>query len=448
MSLLVQEFLLNKTFKQLQDEHGVYASFSKSGHKFSLNYDMIETLETDLLAQDCRGLVLSAEDGSSFKDKALEVNGKISYLEICPGKTKVLAFPLRRFFNHGQGVSSIDWEDKNLAIMEKLDGTLIIVYFDEFTNNWCVATRAVCEADLLMDNGIFTFRTLFEKALKETCSKSFDDYTNGLNKNITYCFELTTPYNRIVCDYKDSRVTLLAARNNTTFKEFILSDLWSKKWQSKDDCLNSYFVPDKDKEYIKTLDDDKSCLIDAPYHLNGVPFVRTYTYTSVNELINLVGSFNPMEHEGVVVIDSNFNRIKLKNPAYVAFNRARDVLGSSERNCVEIILQEKDDDVLPYLPEEIANNLKKIKINVNKLIHDFNNKYFEIKKKADEISLNDKKEFAILITKEVSWTAPFFQIFSGKAENMHDFILKNKKEGTWSNSFLDKILEISKRYDI
>lgn len=326
--------------------------------------------------------------------------------------------------------------------------SLIIVYHDIFTKQWCAATRAVPEADLLMDNGIFTFRTLFEKALKETCGKSFDEYANGLNKNITYCFELTTPYNRIVCDYKDSRVTLLAARNNTTFKEFILSDLWSKKWLSKDDCLNSYFVSDKDKEYIKTVDDDKSCLIDVPYDLNGVPFVRTYTYTSVNELINLVGSFNPMEHEGVVVIDSNFNRIKLKNPAYVAFNRARDVLGSSERNCVEIILQEKDDDVLPYLPEEIANNLKKIKINVNKLFHDYNNKYFEIKKKADEISLNDKKEFAILITKEISWTAPFFQIFSGKADNMHDFILKNKKEGTWSNSFLDKILEISKKYDI
>ena len=135
----------------------------------SLNYDQIEAKETDPLAQECRGLVLSCEDGHSLLSQAVEVNGKLSYDHISPGKTRILAYPMKRFFNHGQGsAADINWADPNLAVLEKLDGTLCIVYFDPFTNKWCVATRSVSEADLLMDNGIFTFRTLFEKAVEET----------------------------------------------------------------------------------------------------------------------------------------------------------------------------------------------------------------------------------------------------------------------------------------
>ncbi len=64
--LLVQKYLETHSFANLAAEHGVYASFSKSGHKFSLNYDQIEAKESDPLAQECRGLILSALDGTSY----------------------------------------------------------------------------------------------------------------------------------------------------------------------------------------------------------------------------------------------------------------------------------------------------------------------------------------------------------------------------------------------
>lgn len=436
--LLVQKFLENKTFGDLAKEHGVYASFSKSGHKWSLNYDQIEAKEVDPLSQECRGLVLSSEDGLIFQ--GIEINGKMNFDHICPGKTRILSYPMKRFFNHGQGSAApIDWSDPKLAILEKLDGTLCIVYFDPFTNQWCVATRSVPEADLLMDNGLFTFRTLFEKALQETCGKDFTQFTSGLNHKITYCFELTTPYNRIVVHYPQSRVTLLAARMlYGDYSEFDLQDLGGMGWVPYEKL---------DKATLEALDGEviKEALVRKPFDLYGVPVVQAHTYTSVSELVDWVSSLNPMEHEGVVVRDSQFNRIKVKNAAYVAYNKVRDALGTSERNCLEIILQEKDDDVIPFLPEEIVKNLLKIKAGLQVVIKQHDDNYLAAKAQADAILPGDKKTFAILVTKNKElWTSPFFSIFDGKATNMKDFIQKNRKEGTWSNGFLDKLLELSK----
>jgi T4 RnlA family RNA ligase len=408
--LLVQKFLETKTFGDLIKEHGCYASFSKSGHKFSLNYDQIEAKESDPLAQECRGLILSAPDGKSFLPDAVIVNGKLSYESICPGQTKILAYPMKRFFNHGQGAAAdIDWKDPNLAILEKLDGTLCIVYYDSFTDKWCVATRAVSEADLIMDNGLFTFRTLFEKSVEDTTELTFNALTELLHKNYTYCFELTTPYNRIVVNYPKNSITLLAVRDLTTFKE-----------------VNFYH------EVVQYL----NCV---------VPFVQAHTYTSVQDLVDWVSSLNPMEHEGVVVRDSQYNRIKVKNAAYVAYNKVRDVLGSSERNCLEFVLLEKDDDVAQFLPEEINKNMAKIKEALKVVIKDHDEAYQAAWAEANSKAPGDKKTFAILITKNKSlWTAPFFQMFDGKASNMRDFINKNRKDGTWSSGFLDKLLELSK----
>lgn len=424
--LLVQKFLENRSFGELAKQHGVYASFSKSQHKFSLNYDMLEAKDDDPLAQECRGLILSCEDGHSLRDwadeRVADKNGKLrvedgiiighlSYDHVVPGKTRVIAYPMRRFFNHGQGASAnIDWNASDLSILEKMDGTLIIVYADPFTDQWCVATRSVSEADLLMDNGLYTFRTLFEKALQATLAPSsyaglsFQDWTAMLDKEITYCYELTTPLNRIVVSYPDYRITLIAARNIDTLQELEIEK------------LSSF----------------------------GVPVVRSYQRMSVNELVEWVSTLNPMDNEGVVVRDGQFNRIKVKNPSYILYSKARDSLGHSERNCLEIILLGKEDDLIPYLPEEIVQNLLKIKSGLQELIRYYDEFYKTAYIGAQSVCPNDKKTFALLIKGKVAWTAPFFQIWDGKCPDMRGFIEKNKVNGTYSDSFLDKLLSLIK----
>lgn len=419
--LLVQEFLKNKTFGDLVRDHGVYCSFSKTGHKWSLNYDQIEAKESDPLAQECRGLILSCEDGHSLLASAVEINGRKNYDHISPGVTKILAFPMKRFFNHGQGsAASIDFTDPNLQVLEKLDGTLCIVYHDPFMEQWCVATRSAPEADILMDNGIFTFRTLFEKAVQETCAMTFEALSKALDKHYTYCFELTTPYNRIVVNYSNNGITLLAVRGLMTHQEL---------------KFDHFLI--------------------AEQLGRAVPLVQAHTYTCMSDLVNWVSSLNPMEHEGVVVRDAQFNRIKVKNAAYVAYNKVRDTLAASERNCVELILAEKDDDVVSFLPEEIVKNLQNIKIGVKAFIQEYDEQYRFIRAEANLQAVDDKKAFALTIKstnnalkdqkKKELWSAPFFQIFDGKASSMKDFIQKSRKDGTWGNGFLDRILELIER---
>jgi hypothetical protein len=130
-------------------------------------------------------------------------------------------------------------------------------------------------------------------------------------------------------------------------------------------------------------------------------------------------------------------------------NKVRDRLGTSERNIVELILAEKDDDVIPMLPEEIVKNLQVIKAGLQKVIKQHDDAYLGIKAEADRIKSGDKKTFAIMATvtyKSLNlWTAPMFQMFDGKAANMRDFISKNRKDGSWGDSFLDKMLELAKK---
>jgi hypothetical protein len=406
--LLVQEYLKTKTFGELAREHGVYASFSKAGHKWSMNYDQIEARESDPLSQQCRGLILATNTGASLTAQAKEVNGRLNYDHICPGETMIIANPMTRFFNHGQGsAAEINWHDPSLRVMEKLDGTLAIVYYDVFINQWCVATRSVPEADIPLDNGLFTFRTLFEKSVTDSLNMSFSDLTKKLNPWMTYCFELTTPYNRIVVQYESCSVTLLAVKYCTSGAEV---------------DLESSEVTDR-----------------YPF----LPRVKVYILNTADEIVNWVSEQNPLQHEGVVVMDSKFNRIKVKNASYIAFSKARDVLGTSMRNCLELVLSEKDDDVMAALPPEIVKNLVEIKAGVKTLLVDYDNVYSKILSDLEKANSTSKKDFALcLVANSIAWQAPFFQMYDKKAANMREFIAINRKSGSWGNGFLDKILEI------
>jgi len=401
--LLVQEFLKTHSFKELREQHGVYASFSQLGHKWSLNYDQIESKESDPLAQECRGLILSTPAGTNFILHATIQNGKVCFDDIVPGDTVVLACPFFRFFNHGMAAAAnIDFADPETVIQTKYDGSLIIVYFDPFMDAWCAATRSSPDADIVMDNGMHTFRSLFGVACGSVLGVSFADLTAELDRDVTYCFELMTPYNRIVVDYDQYSIVLLGARNVKSLKEFIVSDF-------------------------------------------PVPLAQEFKFDKFDDMVAFINSQDPSKMEGVVVRDKNFNRVKIKSVAYVLAHKMKDHISSSPRNCMEAILLEKDDDMLPLLPSEVASNLLKMKDNLNRMIKRYDEIYQILLNCSNHVKRGDKKTFALMVTgnHKILWTSPFFQMFDGKASSMKDFIMKNQKDGTWSNTFLDKMLELS-----
>jgi hypothetical protein len=176
------------------------------------------------------------------------------------------------------------------------------------------------------------------------------------------------------------------------------------------------------------------------------PFlVEKYPLTSLEETLNYVALRSARNYEGVVVCDSHFNRIKIKNAAYLAAHRLLDRVSSSPRNCLEVVLLDRCDDVIPLLPQEIIDNLNLLKEKVAKLFKKHDAKYIQII--SDNLNLS-KKEFALEVQKiPAFWSSYFFKRFDGKCTSMHDFVNQNKQlDGSFTNSFLDKILDLIKNF--
>ncbi len=413
--LLVQDYLLTHSLGQLAKEHGVYCGFAKEPYKWACNYDMIEARDDDPIAQECRGLILTTPDGKLFEPK--EINGRRNFDHIVPGETRVMGMGFRRFFNEGQGSAApVNFSDPFTQVQTKHDGTLISAHFDFHRSKWCASTRSVPEADLPLDNfGDFTFRTLFDKAFRETMGVEFVDYAeNCLDQGTTYMFELTTPYNRIVCQYNDFRITLLGARDLRTMNEIDIhrGATWGGTPWSGYMCL-----PD-------------------------LPRVKTYSLDTPANIIKWVAELNPLDEqgEGVVVVDKHFNRVKIKNPKHGLLSRTKDKLGSSIRNCLELALSGKEDDFISVLPPEIVQRVLECKEGVRLLIRKTDDAYGRIVEGLG--AMTSQKDFALAVQSSGCWQTPLFKRHAGKVNSTREFIDQAKKDGEWSSGFLDTLLQL------
>jgi len=389
--LLVQEYL----------EHGVKSSITNG--KVCLNYDQIDAKESDPLACQCRGLVL----------RALDKHGVSTW--------DTVAVPMFRFFNQGQEQAvDIDWD--SAAFEEKMDGSCMIVYYDyggtslkdsrehRTYGRWCVGTRGRCEADADAHGSGKTFAELFNIAAESIASEKLlqvpgiDALMCGQDKNCTFVFELTSPINRVVCKYDDFDLTLLAVRDNTTLEE---------------------------KEPLHYLKDFVGFDVKLP---------KLYSFDDPSAMAEVIREWNPEFHEGVVVKDKKFNRIKVKNPAYVAYNHMRDSLATSFRGCMEVILLKKDDDVIHMMPDIIADRIRALKPAVAKLFKQLNADYNRLK------DIEDMKVFALEAQKCI-WPGPLFAMKRGKIKDLDTFIFNKTSGSHVQTSMVDNILSLCKKVD-
>jgi hypothetical protein len=105
--------------------------------------------------------------------------------------------------------------------------------------------------------------------------KTFKDLNYNLPKEKDFCFifELFTPENSIVVQTKESKLYLHGCRNLKNFKEEF-PEIFAEKynWQ----------------------------------------VVEPLPLKSLEEVLEAAKKLNPIEHEGYVVCDSSFNRVKIK----------------------------------------------------------------------------------------------------------------------------------------
>ena len=191
MELKIQTFLkkfgLEKAIKEFNLKTRDY------GHKVLIKYDQLSspTIMAMPEVQECRGLVLEK------------------------GTWRVMSMGFTKFFNSEEGnAHKIDWE--TAVILEKLDGTMIQSYYDDHDKVWYAGTTGTANGEGEVNNKM---GTTFNQLFWNTITEKYPTFRmEWLDKNCTYVFELTTPYNIVVKPHGESSATLLAARDNVTLK--------------------------------------------------------------------------------------------------------------------------------------------------------------------------------------------------------------------------------------
>ena len=297
-----------KTLEELEREHGVVAR--EYNGKVSLCYHQLDASPDDMLARQCRGLILRKDTWD------------------------VLAYPFDRFFNHGQcQCDDIDWT--TAEVQEKLDGTLVILYYDD--GRWHAATRKSPEAATVSQAGI-TYREMADRTLQVAGWTSLEHFMKSKPTGYTYMFELTAPENQVVCQYREARMWFLGMRDMHTFKE-----------------------------------------TSPPIYLDAAMMPAKYDATDVDAVLRLVDSRDPLRHEGVVVVDAAFRRMKIKSDAYVALHSdmsRSNLIAWNWRmiapwtGIVAIILEGKDDDVEAKASDTVRQQLAEARRALHELFAD------------------------------------------------------------------------------
>lgn len=207
-----------------------------------------------------------------------------------------------KFGNHGEGyVPEIDWS--TARVQEKLDGSLCVLY--HYDGAWHVATSGTPDASGEVHGAGGTFAEYFWRTFKAEGGK-----LDGLPTNLCFAFELMGPDNRIVVVHEKPWMRLLAVRDRDTHEQ-----AWPEQWAA----------------------------------LVGIPAVRSFPLTSLDEILASFEAISPVSQEGYVVVDGQFNRVKLKHPGYVALHHAKDGMGP--KAFVEIARTGEVGEVVAAFPE-------------------------------------------------------------------------------------------------
>ena len=335
------------------------------GSKVLIKYDQLSspTIMAKPEVQECRGIILEKDTW------------------------KVMSLAFTKFFNSEEGnAHKIDWD--TAQILEKLDGSLIQVYYDWNNKTWFAATTGTAEGCGLVNNKMgTTFNSLFWDTVSIKYGLNIDKLTMGY----TYVFELCTPYNIVVKPHGESSATLLTVRNLNTLKEVSRDELLVIGSKLNVPVVSEYDINANDVGKVKRL-------------LDGLPW-----------------SF-----EGYVVVDGNFNRIKVKNPSYIAVHYLKGKTG--EHNILSIVKSNEIEEFVSIFPDR-KDELYRLKKNYDLLVEKLNTIWSELLiLKPKNITKEEKKRYAMevfSITRKYElkqFSGLYFGLVDGKIKSVEDFV--------------------------
>lgn len=212
---------------------------------------------------------------------------------------EVMCWPFRKFGNHNESYADkIDWS--TARVLEKVDGSIIKLWYDPSISRWQFSTNATIRAE---NSSIDNYVGLYFGEVITRADNYADIPFEKLDKNCTYIFELVSPETKVVVNYGITSLYHIGTRNNLTGIESEV-DIGIKKPAS---------YP------LGSLND---CLL-AAAELNN----------------SLEENTDDVAYEGFVVVDANWNRVKVKSPDYLVMHRLRDSRSFTKRDCIAMILE-------------------------------------------------------------------------------------------------------------
>jgi hypothetical protein len=289
----------------------------------------------------------------------------------------------RRFFNKHEMLDITEkFNFNNATAIEKIDGSLIGVF--NYNNKWYMTTRGSIEGEGAIPFGDKTFKDLFVQTVGD-----IDDFYAKLDKKLDYTFELATIENRIVTVYKNPAIYLLGIRN----KDFIEQPL-------------SFLQ--KEYQIIKT---------------DFIKFPKIYEFNKPEDLIQMHKEMDATE-EGFVVVDYTkqtngcYDRLKVKNPAYVALAHMKDSAGASSRCLMQLAILGEEAEFLALFPEfEVL--FRPIKEKYDAYVAQVKKEIQEAKKYMGY----DKKDYAMKV-KSMSNTGLMFGLYDNRYTDYNDYVDK------------------------
>ena len=297
---------------------------------------------------------------------------------------EVISLAFVKFTNHTDNkADKIDWA--TARVQNKLDGSIIQLYY---YNGWKVGTSGTLFGEGNVGMTDITYRELFWDIVPE-------GFENGLDKSFVYVFELTTNKHTIVTPFTDDNITLLTVRNRSLIGSGIESELERSSVE----------------DIAKTL---------------GVEVIEEYPIKSLEDAINTFKELKFID-EGYVVVDSNFNRVKVKNPAWNAAHHNKGAT-INKTKLIDIV---KSNEVIEFA--EAYPNIKNTIFNIKKKYDKLINLLVDIQSKKGKLT---GAELAKLIHKtikeqklNVSLVGICFSFINSSFDDAYEFInqVPNKK---------------------
>lgn len=333
---------------------------------YMFSYDGIFSDFNDEYVRLCRGCIISLED---------------------PKNPYMICAPFYKFGNMGQSFCpEIDWG--SALVEQKVDGILIKLFY--YKNQWRWVTNNGWSTDVEF-NMITKLPSKYKEVPTEYCKTVQDLIDYCIQKNdvdihkfspdYTYMFELISPRLRILVDNHETDLVYLGCRNNYSYNEYSLN-------------------------IAKTL---------IPI-ISKFNTVKYFDLHNINEVIDLCNSYKGDEDEGVVVVDKDFNRVKIKCQDYIRLKVYRNMFDTTEEQIWKGMREGTIDDVLQVFPElnERIKAIKETAIRYKKLLES----YGEIGKKEFNRILsetNNIKQTKRIYADWVKKTYPvlYFAVFEG-----------------------------------